>query len=524
MKEKDEFWNIDRILPKSSQPVNKPKNVETTEITTGASNHSGVDVRALFSAVNEKKSVNSLESSIEKEHDYEHFSKSRVISYAYVGKYNNVLTYDSKSRTHALSLFDKEPSTNAEFTEYFSFKPSFQELTIEQLNYYLTWRSFVRQGSFQKTSASYVFLCVSEIVNLPDKIPPSEGLNLIISLFGECLENVEKYERIISDVLFEYSVVHNIPIPYEKIAPIVYRFKSPISNIIGSLFVFDYLLNGNSDFTEDDLRFIFEKNLSFSYSSGKHYSENTKLAFMLDTYFYKILGIFIRETPECISQIYLRHENRSSPVKVIRPTFLLVNASSEIKKNIVFEYSAYDKNDVELIYLLNIAKYIENKFRGICGIRARLSVTTLEENYRRTLDRIFETVIPSKNEVKTPVKPSNRKVQINFNAAQEIEEASWETTRMLTEGIEVFNDVKEAPAECECKHSFTELEIRIIRALLQNDTGRAIAECQTQGIFLDAVILSVNEKSFDIFNDVIIDTETMTIYDDYVSDVEQLIN
>lgn len=524
MKEKDDFWNIDRILPKSNTVGNTPHKVETVEVTTGAASRNGVDIRALFAAINEKKSVNSFESSIEKEYDYTYFSESRVITYAYIGKYSNILAYDNRSRTYALELFDKSPDTDSEFVEYFSFKPSFSDLSKAQRDYYLFWRYNIRQGFFAKTSPSYVFLLVSEIVNLPDKIPPKEGLDLIISLFDECIDDIPKYERLISDVLFEYCVVHNLQIPYKRISSIVYKFKNPISNIIGSLFVFDYLLNRSSDFSEEELKFVFEKNLSFSYSSGKHYSENSKLAFMLDSYFYKILGIFIRETPECITQIYSRHENRASPIKVIRPTFLLINASSEIKKNLVFEYYSFDKTDVELLYLLNIAKCIENKFRGLCGIRARLTVTPLDENSRRTLDRIFDSVIPNKRDTETPVKANNKKVHINFNAAQKIEEASWETTKMLTEGIDVFDDIPETSNEAEVFRAFTDLETNVIHALIKKDLDSAIAECQKQGVFLDAVITTVNEKALDIFNDVIIDTENMSVYDDYVTDVEQLIN
>lgn len=528
MIEKDKFWNIDRILPKSKTTVNKPTSVKTTEISTGPTTRTGVDVRTLISAINEKKSVNSVESSIVKEFDYQHFSGSRVISYAYVGKYNNVLTYDTKNRAYALSLFEKEPSEHAEFVEYLSFKPSFQELVREQLDYYLYWRSLVRRGEFQKTSSSYVLLCISEIINLPDKIPPPKGLELIISLFDICLDEAGKYERIISDVLFEYCLVHNIAIPYEKIAPIVYKFKNPISNIIGSLFVFDYMLNREFDFSEKNLRFIFERILGYSYSNGKHYSENEKLSFMLDSYFYKTLGAFLKETPECITQIYSRHENISSPIKVIHPTFLLINASSEVKKNIVFEYSAFYKTDVELLYLLNIAKCIENKFRSQCGIRARLSVASLEDNHRLILDKIFEAVVPDKNytkaSVKIPQRPNNKKVEINFSSAKKIEEESWETTRMLTEGVEAFSEDTYTEVVVETTNSFSELEIKVLNALIKKDVNKATSECVNQGVFLDAVVMAVNEKAFEIFNDVIIDNMTMSVYDDYVTDVEKLLN
>ena len=251
MKDKDDFWNIDRILPKGNSVPNKPTRVVTTEISTGSAHISGVDVRMLFSVVNEKRSVNSLESSIAKECDYEYFNDSRVISYAYVGKYSNVLSYDNRIRMYALRYFDKSGNENAEFVEYFSFKPNFSELSAPQLEYYLSWRSCVRRKLFFKTSPSYVLLLVTEIVNLPDKILPKEGIDLIISLFLNCLEDASKFERIISDILFEYCVVHNIPIPYEKIAPIIYTFKNPITNIIGSLFVFDHLLVGKNNFSEE---------------------------------------------------------------------------------------------------------------------------------------------------------------------------------------------------------------------------------------------------------------------------------
>ena len=221
MNDKDDFWNLDRILPKKTVVKQNLPKVSAYDVKTkNSSSHTGVDIRTLFSAVNERKGINTLESAIEKECDYTHFSDSRIMRYAYVGFYNSSLSYDSKARTYSLKFFDKRAVGEVDFVDYFSFKPSFSELSASQLEYYVYWRDQIRGGNFIKTSPSYVMLLVSVIINLPDKIDPEVAVCMLIDLWEKAFDDKSRVDKIFFDTVFEYCLVHNVPMPYKKLSAV----------------------------------------------------------------------------------------------------------------------------------------------------------------------------------------------------------------------------------------------------------------------------------------------------------------
>lgn len=524
MNDKDDFWNLDRILPRKSNAASTVSRVDTVDVKNDkAPSSRGVDIRALFSAVNEKKGINSLESSIEKERDYTHFSDSRIMRYAYVGYYNSALTYENKARAYALKLFGKKPVRVPEYVEYFSFKPSFSELNSAQLEYYIYWRSEVYAGKVFPTAPSYVMLLVSEIVNLPDRIEPERGVIILVDLWEKAFDDKTRFDKLLSDTLFEYCIVHDLPIPYDRLRRVFNTSKSPVSQVLGSLYIIDFLLKNSSEFTEEDLSFVFENCLSYSFRQGKHYTTNEKFKNLLDTRFYAVLLKFFKIFPDCISKIFDNHEKRTSPIKIIKPAFLNINVSSEIKRNIVYEYYSFDKSDVEFQQLINLAKHIENKFRSECGIRARLSVNALPIDFRTALDKaILEFIIRNEPLVQKSEVKLQKKVNIDINRAISIEEASWDTTKMLTEGIEAFeDDLFVGEAQSDESSLLTDLELDVLYALLKENFPKAESLCLDAGQFFDSVASSINEKAFDSFDDIIIDINSKCVFEDYVTDITE---
>ena len=62
-----------------------------------------------------------------------------------------------------------------EYVYFFSYMPQYDQMTVSQMSYYLYWRDEVRKGNYIKTDINYLFLYIYEIINLPEKLHPSEG-------------------------------------------------------------------------------------------------------------------------------------------------------------------------------------------------------------------------------------------------------------------------------------------------------------------------------------------------------------
>lgn len=80
--------------------------------------------------------------------------------------------------------------------------PVFSDLTPDQLNYYLYWKSTLGTGDFKKAADGYVWLLVNEIINDPDREKASERLNMLCT--HRASDGSPIYPEILS-VAIEYS-------------------------------------------------------------------------------------------------------------------------------------------------------------------------------------------------------------------------------------------------------------------------------------------------------------------------------
>ena len=92
-------------------------------------------------------------------------------------------------------------------------------------------------------------------------------------------------------------------------------------------------------------------------------------------------------------------------------------------------------------------RYTENKIRALMGIRSRLAVKDLPNDYRRIIDYYFDAI--EKREQKKRERESAPEYMrlydapsagLSFAGADEIERASWDTTARLVEGITEHNE------------------------------------------------------------------------------------
>ncbi len=529
MSEKDDFWNIGRIVPnKKIQHGMIPEVKPVDVVSDSAFVPCDVDLQSLFGALKDNKSLNTVESAIVKEKEYEHFEKSNVIIMAYVGEYNNLMQYQNKIRSYALDYFSKEVEFTPPYADYFSYKPSFDELSFEQLNYYIYWRNNVKKGIFEKVSDSYILLFITEIVNLPDRFSSEYGIQLICDLWINCSQT-SNIDKIVSDIIFEYCVVHNIPVPYKKLEAKLQIANLPSSHILLVLFAFDYVLAQKSELTNCDVEFVLKNLLNYSFISNKHYKENSDFRNLTDLHFYDVFRTFLNSNPSYISDLLQKRKSRTAPTKVIKPAFLYINTSLEIKRNIVYEYYPFEKNDIDFDRLLNIAKYTENKFRVASSVKAKLAVSQISLEDKSKIDDILNTVLFSKNKYGTEKRVVKNKIlKVDIEKAKNIELSSWQTTKMLTEGIDTFSDdtddvvllSEDFSDSGENSGKLGDFEIYIINCLINSQYEKAVSECSSKGVFFDSVMTAINEKMFDVFDDTVLDLQNGRVYDEYLDDVK----
>lgn len=130
-------------------------------------------------------------------------------------------------RTQSDTLKPKEP--NAKYADFNSFVPQYCMMTENQRRYYIWWRTCIRNGRYIYASKSYILLLLYEIINLPDLLPPNEGVRIICRLICGYHDKLCGIRNSVAVWLRDYCLIHEVEIPpeyMERIAEYAGKYTS----------------------------------------------------------------------------------------------------------------------------------------------------------------------------------------------------------------------------------------------------------------------------------------------------------
>ena len=115
-------------------------------------------------------------------------------------------------------LFYKQAKFMEDFTDdyegdarFFIYYPYYQHMGYEQLRTYFTWRTKIRTGDIQPTSGSYVFLYVYELLNNIGVENPADGLDKLLAVWKTCMEFAPALENYLPEWFKDYHIYYELP-------------------------------------------------------------------------------------------------------------------------------------------------------------------------------------------------------------------------------------------------------------------------------------------------------------------------
>ncbi len=459
------------------------------------------------------------------------------------GSFNFYATFKSD----ALELFYEE-GVECPYAQYFSYVPQYVQLTKAQKDYYLWWRTCLRRGENIKSDYSYFWLYVYEIINLPDIIPPKEGIKMLCRVwrdYRKALPNVDKNMMV---WMCDYCLLHGLSCPREEIAEFL-----PLV-IEESNFKEFYL--GQRVFDDLNVDYITSVASDYNWHKSKILkNENSK-------------DLFDRHMNAClrlpISILFDRGHISLSKDNTYTLSYSAFNRSLcgyFNRKHIEIEYrSLSHATSIRAIVTMTV-KYAENKIRAMLGVKSRLAIINLPDEYKSAIDTYFDT-LPENNAQKMQVRPDYEKLydaldkNISFGDAMEIEQSSWETARLLAaedeeitpsperefstaELVRTVTPIEEKTPVTEAEetsspHKNTENDyyglsfeyVEFISALVNDDRQKALSVSRVLQKSEEGVAEYINEVFSDFFGDVIIEiTENgCEILPDYIEEVTEWLN
>ncbi|MBE6718701.1 MAG: hypothetical protein E7574_05570 [Ruminococcaceae bacterium] len=515
IEETDGFWDIGNITPFKSVASKKDVIVDTDAVTVYG-NDSDEEKNIKPSAVALPRISSELLLSYIPQNSF--FRNVNILSWP--SKY----TFYERFRLDAVRYFNTIHS-EVQPVKYFSYMPSYIQMSAKQRDWYFYWRSCVRKGIYLPTDSSYILLYVYEIINLPELIPAEKGIELLFGIWTNYRKSYTKLDKFLSEWVCDYCLINNIDLPFGDFVELYEGAKECSS-----------LKQFYIKCEEDDIypMLLLEKSVSYRWRNSKYIDESNRALFEKH-----IVGGFVYAVNKLAKADgrFNGKDGRTVTRRVIRDSFSGALCAYKVKRKIEVEYVDLSKeNDISFI-VTDIVRYSENRIRAYLGIRARLSVQNLTEQYKNIIDEYFDACLPcnyskkriSKEDIYEIKELPVKEFSVSFEKAREIEKESWRITDRLVEDIEYEDAITDTSTQSTDKSIESEaLDIakEALIAVVNGDTKRFSDIAEESYMLPETLAECVNELCFELLGDVGIEEKdgVYTLIPDYEQEIRQWLN
>lgn len=503
--ERDSFWDLAKLVPKKKENIQPftTKSQATDYVIPGGEEKKSSDTKLSFEKY--KTSLSCEERSFVPEH-------YPLIKRVTVRKFNDKYDFYDSFRKAAEVYFDCK-AEKCDFASFYSYMPQYSQLTREQKNYYFYWRDLVRRGKFIKSDYSYIYLLVYEVLNLPERIPPEEGIVLLCKLWKEYRKELRRIDPYFSVWVQDYCLVYNLKCPMEIISEFIFDVIS-VSNFK------EFYLSDAEQTLIYGIDSLVAYLSDYDWRRGKYVEgEHSEL---YKKHMTAALG-------KVISTVFRGGLPKGDAVaSVSRDAFPHSLCTHAVKCKLTIEYYPMSRDVALRDLFTGCVRYTENKLRGLIGVKSRLAVKTLDEKYKGVIDGYFSELFASVEKKRNVVEaPEYEKLydapRESFSSvgADEIEKVSWNTTlRLVPEedfleisdnkaGQNAVASIDNQENEEISKYGLDESDIEKIRLSLES------------GFADDSAAERINEAFSDGFGDIILefDGNAYFIIDDYREEI-----
>ncbi len=515
--ERDEFWNIEKLIPKRKNTIQTFSTKEKT-------------VDFYIPAETDKKSDGQSTLTLQKSDASENITyelRGGLLRSVKIKRFVDKYDFYGSFRKAAEVYYDfKTPK--CEFVPFYSYMPQYSQFNSQQKNYYFYWRDSVRRKKYIKTDYSYFYLYIYEILNLPDKTKPEEGLGLLISLWKAYRKDLPNIDKNMSLWVQDFCLIYNLSCPIEKISD----------------FIFDVVaVSEFKEFYLSDIRSMGESGVDamiaylsdYDWRSGKYAGGDNREVYSKH---------LIRAMSMLINEIWQSGEiaaSSQSTAHITRTAFRNSLCTHSVKCSLDIEYFPISKSENIRQAVTAALKYTENKLRALLGVKSRLAVKDLPNGYKAVIDSYFNYIFEKANRERLKAAmPEYEKLYdaessgLSLEGALEIEKSSWSTTvRLVTseEGdtplptADTFRSEEKTNLESDDTDSFglSASEIDFVSAVLTESMAKIKGISENIGVPIDTISEKINEAFADNFGDIIIEGSFPEIHiiEDYKEDTEE---
>ncbi len=521
-KELDEFWDLSSLIPKKQINKNSHPISKSTKCAEIAFSHPMQP-----SPVSNEEGSTVIKRYIDPLHDEN--KKIKKAAFSSIESYvpSSVLLHKVtlKKRKSAYELYESFFNTALElssvngvevpYVPFFSYVPQYDQLSSEQLAYYLWWRDCFKNDVYIKTDASYVLLYAYELINVGGTDNTEAAQRYLAKLWNVYHKEFSALSGKLASWICDFSLLHKLTPPSNIERNIVHHTMA-----LKEFFI--YIPEGDFDSCVFSL---LKYGTEYDYHSSKFATPKNILFF--DKH---IFGAMLTAVKHFSRDGKILSALAAEDSKIIRNAFDGAVCASRWRYEIEVEYCSFSRSNELRFIMGDIVKYSENKIRAFLGVKSKLSVYSIGIELQRALDEYFKSAFeneasPTKKAVEKhdydllydlPVKP------LSLENAKKIENESWETTHDLISAFEEEESTLDFPVEItketEIKREETvsaepssDLSVALGEYLdfalaIKVKDGEEAKRCALKlGKLPESIVDIINEISFEIISDILIE-------------------
>ena len=516
--DRDSFWDIEKLIPSK----------KTVKLTTFSTKEKTVEVSTVGvdEGIPKEERRLTLENmgATERKADRTYEKSRGLIKRVTVKHSPDKYDFHANFVKAALLYYDFKGAP-CDFASYYSYMPQYTQLTTAQKNYYFYWRTELRRGRFIKTDYSYFYLYIYELINLPDKMPRAEALKIMIRLWREYRSALPQIDANMALWVQDMCLIYELPSPIDEIKDFVF-------DALGNSGFKEFYLSEAENMGADGVSSVLAYLSDYDWRSGKFAGGDNREAYakhltgamsgLLSYLFYKKKIIF----------------EDGALSKMERTAFRSALCTADIKYRICVEYRRIAEESGLRQTVTSALKYTENKLRALMGVKSRLAVKSLDEEYKSVIDNYFAVLFDKVNRERMRAsRPEYEKLYeaestgLSTVGADEIERASWSNTARLVVDEEECEPILPAEqpvatAEPDSVYGLGADELEFLSAILDGNLARARDVSARLGIPEEALADRINEAFADGFGDIVLEPadDGYTVIEDYREDVIKCLN
>lgn len=509
---RDDFWDLDKLLPKKQSRLSPfASQVSLHEYSDGAPSEGGDDPDGQLT-IPTREGACTTETYVPK--------RQPLITSVTIRRYEGRYDFYDRFRKAAQLYYDVR-GAECPFVPFYSYMPQYEQMTREQKDYYFYWRDEVRHGRYPRTDYSYVYLYVYELLNLPEKQTAEQGLSRLVSLWTTYRRDLRALDKLFSVWIQDYCLLY-------RLTPPVQLLQEHLNELIAATSFKEFYLFDADAMTEEGLGSLLLYFSDYDYHASRYFTGDSKDAFE---------GHMRGAMGPLIARILREAEWMRSPRAVIvRDAFPNSLCTHKVKCRLEIEYHPVARATQLRDVVTGAVKYTENRLRALLGVKSRLAVKHLPDEYKRCIDRYFDTVYED-------VQRTARREQtaayehkydapqeaLSFSGAIDIEKQSWSNTLRLVseeEALELSgaSQAEEASATsapdtvaetaCDSSYGLSGAHIDLLRRALVGDVETSVSA--------DVLAEEINEAFSEQLGDVVltVSEQGYRLIEDYREDVE----